>query len=223
MPTTIKNIPLGLLWVLMASLCLFLVYTTLLYFSFRPDINFLQVKQDVVYNVAWRTSFYIHITGGILALGTVPFQLIPAIRRKNIQLHRTLGKIYVAGILFIGAPAGFYMAFFANGGKVATVGFIILSFLWFYTTYMGLWHVRKGNITAHRRWMLRSFALTFAAVTLRLWVPVLSYGFHVDYDVTIVLTAWLSWVPNILVIEGILYSRKIKIKPQILTVNNQSL
>lgn len=223
MLTAIKNTPLYLLWILIASLCMYLAYTTMLYFSFRDDINFLQVKPDVVHNFAWRTSFYIHITGGTLALITAPFQLIPSLRKKYINVHRKLGKIYVAAILFIGAPAGFYMAFFANGGMPASAGFIILSLLWAYTTYKGLYHMRKGEIAAHRRWMLRSFALTFAAVTLRLWVPVLSYGFHLPPEVTIVSTAWLSWVPNILVAELIINKNKFYIKPGAMPIKNQSV
>ena len=52
----------------------------------------------------------------------------------------------------------------------------------------------------HRRWMIRSFAMTFAAVTLRLYLPIapiLGYDFVDGYR----LTAWSSWIPNLIVAE----------------------
>jgi uncharacterized membrane protein len=196
----------------MAGFSMFLVYITLLYYS-GENINFLKAKlmmqPDVVHSLAWRLSFYIHITGGALALATGPFQFIPAIRKHNLKLHKLLGRVYVIAILFIGAPAGLYMAFFANGGPVAGLGFTILCLLWVTTTYKAVIYARNHQIKEHRQWMIRSFALTFAAVTLRLWVPILSHGFDVDYETTIIVTAWLSWVPNILVAEFIINKKKL--------------
>jgi hypothetical protein len=53
-------------------------------------------------------------------------------------------------------------------------------------------------------WMVRSYALTFSAVTLRAWVPILSLGFNVDHDYTVIITAWLNWIPNVIVGELLL-------------------
>src|SRR5947207_14781333 len=89
---------------------------TFMYWNFRPDVNFLITKQDLVHQPVWRTAFYIHIFGGMLAIVLGPFNFIKSIRRKNLNLHRVLGKTYVASILFIAAPTGLYMAFYANGG-----------------------------------------------------------------------------------------------------------
>lgn len=209
MQAALRKFPFYLSWTLMASLCLFLVYMTLFYFSFSSTYNFLQVKQDVVYNVAWRFSFYTHITGGILSLLIGPFQLLPKLRQHYPKLHRVMGRIYVVGILFIGTPSGLYMAMYANGGILASVGFSILAVLWFTTTLLAVMHAINRNLKAHKQWMIRSFALTFAAVTLRLWVPILSLGFSVDPEVTVIATAWLSWVPNILFAEIIINKKKI--------------
>ncbi|MFV3517468.1 DUF2306 domain-containing protein, partial [Mycobacterium tuberculosis] len=62
-----------------------------------------------------------------------------------------------------------------------------------------------GRIASHRRWMVRSFALTLAAVTLRIYLPlsdVLGIGFAASYPVV----AWLCWVPNMAVVEWYLRS-----------------
>jgi len=158
----------------------------------------------VVFNPIWRTAFYIHITGGMLALLVGPFQFIKKFRNRNLRLHRTLGKIYLGAILFLAGPSGLFMAFYAEGGGIAVVGFAIMALLWLVTTYMAYEAVRKKNIDAHKAWMVRSFALTFAAVTLRLYVPIASGYFHVAPFYVEASSAWVSWLPNLIVAELLL-------------------
>ena len=62
--------------------------------------------------------------------------------------------------------------------------------------------IKHLNIQAHQKWMLRNYALTFAAVTLRIWLPLFTIllgdeNFQYYYAVI----AWLCWVPNLIVIE----------------------
>lgn len=177
---------------------------TFMYWNFRPDVNFLLTKPDLVHDPIWRTSFYIHIFGGMLAIALGPLQFIKALRRKNLSLHRLLGKIYVTAILFIAAPTGLYMAFYANGGIYSSIGFILMSILWFYTTYMAIHTIRKKQVEQHVNWMVRSYAMTFAAVTLRLWVPFLSIAIEMDHLKVIIITAWISWLFNLVAAEFIL-------------------
>ncbi len=189
-------------WLVMLGFALLLAVVTTAYFSFRTDINFLLVKQTLIHNTAWMTAFYFHISSSILCLVTGPFQFVRYFRQKAwIKWHRTTGKIYIFSILFLAAPSGAYMAVFANGGIGAKLGFIILSFLWFMSTYIALHAIQHKNISQHRAWMVRSYALTFSAVTLRLWVPILSNVFGVAPEFTVVITAWINWIPNLLVGE----------------------
>jgi uncharacterized membrane protein len=185
----------------MMSLALLLGSIAVMYFSFRPDINFLRVKQAFVNDTLWRTSFYVHISGGILAIVAGPLQFLKWIRKRNVKVHRTIGKVYVVAILVIGAPAGFYMALFANGGPWASTGFAVMAMLWFYTTWTAYRFIRVHDLREHRRWMIRSYALTFSAVTLRLWVPLCSIWLHMNHDSIIVLSAWTSWGINLVLAE----------------------
>ncbi len=182
---------------------------TFMYWNFRPDVNFLLTKPILVHHPIWRTAFYIHIFGGMLAIVLGPFQFLKYIRRKNLNLHRVLGKIYVAAVLFIAAPTGLYMAFYANGGISASIGFILMSILWFYTTFMAVNTIRKKQVNEHIKWMVRSYAMTFAAVTLRLWVPFLSLAINMEHLKVIIITAWISWLFNLVAAEFIL-----KLKPE---------
>lgn len=193
-------------WLLIAAFSVFLFSTTTLYFYYclDSDYNFLSRKQEVVFNIFWRTAFYIHITGGMFALLVGPFQFISFIRRKWVKWHRALGKIYLGAILFFAGPSGLFMAFYAEGGTIAVIGFTLMALAWMFTTYMAYETIRKKDIIAHRAWMTRSFALTFAAVTLRLYVPISSAIFHVPWHWVEESSAWVSWLPNLLVAELIL-------------------
>lgn len=186
-------------WFWIAVGCLFLFFTTSVYLSFRDDIHFLLAKQDLVGDWVWRTAFYIHVSSGMLCIALGPFQFLPALRKHRMGLHRLMGKVYVGAILIFSAPTGLYMAFFANGGFWAAAGFFMLSLVWFFFSYLAIYYIKKGNVQKHRQFMAYSFALTFSAVTLRLWVPILSNYMGVDHDLTVVLTAWINWIPNLLV------------------------
>ncbi len=197
----------------MTGLSLLLFAITFMYWNFRPDVNFLLTKQDLVSHPIWRTAFYIHIFGGMLAIALGPFQFVKAFRKRNLNFHRLTGKIYIGAILFIAAPTGLYMAFYANGGFYSTLGFLLMSVLWFYTTYMALHTIKKKQIQNHSNWMVRSYAMTFAAVTLRLWVPFLSLLAEMEHLKVIVVTAWISWLFNLIAAELIIKMNLKTLKP----------
>lgn len=186
---------------------------TFMYWNFKPDVNFLLTKPDLVNHPIWRPAFYIHIFGGMLALVLGPLQFVKYIRRKNLNLHRVLGKTYVAAILFIAAPTGLYMAFYANGGISASIGFILMSLLWFYTTFMAVNTIRKKQVSEHVKWMVRSYAMTFAAVTLRLWVPFLSLVIDMEHLKVIIITAWISWLLNLAAAEFLIKLKLTSLQP----------
>lgn len=197
----------------MTGLSFLLFSITFMYWNFKPDVNFLLTKPDLVSDPLWRTTFYIHIFGGMLAIISGPFQFIKALRRKNLNLHRLIGKMYVSSILFIAAPTGLYMAFYANGGFYSTLGFLLMSVLWFYTTWMALVTIKKKQIQQHVNWMVRSYAMTFAAVTLRLWVPFLSLVVDMEHLQVIIITAWISWLFNLVAAELLIKMQLQTLKP----------
>ncbi len=189
---------------LMVFLAFYLAIRTFEYFSFRTDVNFLLVRQELIRQVLWKIAFYFHISGALLALATGSVQFFPKFRHKHVKIHKIIGKLYALGIL-VGAPSGLYMALFARGGIFAQIGFVALDLAWIYTTYRGVYSIMvKKNLQEHREWITRSYAVTFAAVTLRLWVPILSLGFGMGEAAILSLTPWLSWIPNLIAAELIL-------------------
>jgi uncharacterized membrane protein len=164
-------------------------------------------------------GLYTHMFGGGIALLFGPFQFLGRIRDRRPTLHRWMGRLYLTGILFGGLSA-FLIAPGMITGLVGEIGLMSLGALWLWTGWNAYRNIRAGNVEIHREWMIRNFALTFAAVTLRLWlgiligtqVPLLETKYSGDFDALFVeayrVVMWLSWVPNLIVAEWIINRRR---------------
>lgn len=148
-----------------------------------------------------------HVIGGGFALLAGGFQFSTRLRRRAPALHRWLGRFYLVVVLF-GAIGGAALATIATGGLVARVGFFFLAILWLWSGTAAYLAIRRGDVDTHRRWMVRNFALTFVAVTLRLHLPILQFGFGAPFEVAYPVVAWLCWVPNLVVAEWIILARR---------------
>jgi hypothetical protein len=104
-----------LFWVPVAFFSLLIVYNTLPYFSFSKDFDFIRERSLLFQGSFYNLCFYTHIAAGSICIITALIQFSRYILKKSKAIHRISGKIYVAVVLFIGAPTGLYMAFFAKG------------------------------------------------------------------------------------------------------------
>lgn len=170
-----------------------------LYFT-SPKFGLLSSKDgELLANMTWNIAFYNHIfLGGIsLLIGWILFN--KKMRNSRSELHKRMGKIYVTTV-FISGISGIYIGFFATGGIIASLGFISLGILWLYTTLKGYWHAKNAQIVQHQTMMYYSYALCFAAVTLRIWLPILVILIQ-DFIIAYKIVAWLCWIPNLIVIH----------------------
>ncbi|WP_442602372.1 DUF2306 domain-containing protein [Paenibacillus sp. KN14-4R] len=191
---------------------LIVAYALIQYGFYDPKlaglVNF-KLKSPNFQITPWVYFLYVHIVTGSLALLIGPFQIFRKQRNQKSQhIHRGLGKLYVVCI-GISSLIGIYLSWSASGGWVARSGFFIMDLLWMYTTFMAIAKIMRNHITAHRNWMLRSYAITFAAVTLRLYQMPLMMLFG-EFETAYQVTAWLCWLPNLLVIELIIRRRMVR-------------
>jgi hypothetical protein len=154
---------------------------------------------------AQREAIYIHIFASAVALALGPFQFRAQLRARRPALHRWFGRLYLGMGVLVGGLAGLFMAFHAFGGLASRLGFSCLAVAWLYTGLRAWRAIRARDPVLHRRWMVRNFALTFAAVTLRLWLPA-SMVSGIPFELAYPVIAWLCWVPNLVAAE-ILFNR----------------
>ncbi len=186
-------------------LSILLVFIGLLIVSTYPKFipptfeGFLFDKQQVFYSY-YVYVFYAHLFAAAIALFSAVVQVLSAAHNK-MRIHRLVGKVYIAVVLLAAAPSGFVMAFHAIGGRLGVLNFVVLSCLWWVTSFIGWRRVVTGNVSAHRRWMYRSFVLAASAVFLRIY----SYIFFgvVDWvtDEAYLMASILSWLPNLILLE----------------------
>ena len=156
--------------------------------------------------VAVPLALYAHLTGGALALALGPWQFSRRIRRRAIAVHRWTGRTYVIAVA-VGGLGALALAPISQDGLVTHVGFGLLATCWLLTTGTAYARIRAGEVRAHRRWMIRSYALTFAAVTLRIYLP-LSAIAGIPFPDAYQVVAWLCWVPNLVVAEWLVIGRE---------------
>ena len=177
-------------------------FANLISADFRP-----QFVQNIFASTP--TAISVHLGAGVVALALGAFQLNSRLRAQFLSAHRWFGRVYVVAVM-IGGVAGFMLALNSFGGLVTHYGFGLMAVCWMGTTLNAYRHIRNGNVVAHRAWMLRSYAVTFSGVTLRIYLG-LSVLMGVAFEASYPVLSWLCWVPNLLLIEWYLRTKPQKI------------
>jgi uncharacterized membrane protein len=187
-------------WLAMMLLALLIAALSFRYFILSPEVA---AGPPLAKRFAeYITPLLFHAGGGIIALALGPWGFWGTFRNRYPGLHRWTGRIYLTAVL-VGSIAGLYMAATAFGGLPTRIGFGMLGALWLTTGTMAYARIRRGDVQIHRQWMIRNYALTFSAVTLRLWLP-LFFALGYEFPEAYTTVAWLCWVPNLLVAELLL-------------------
>ena len=160
------------------------------------------INQDI-----WFIFLRIHIVLALVSLLTGPFGFVYKIREKKINLHRITGKVYIASIVLNFVPS-LYLAFYATGGLISTLGFIFLDISWVLTTWMAYKTIRKKKVQEHRKWMIRSYTLTLANIQLYVLKTIFNNGLDINFEIAYPLSIWLSLLLSLLIAE--LYLRRKK-------------
>ncbi|GAB4525805.1 MAG: DUF2306 domain-containing protein [Amphiplicatus sp.] len=186
-----------------AALAFIVSAMSLLYLTAPPGAHGFE-EQRAVYgeNGIWLLT---HIVFGAVALTAGASQFVILALRAPGVFHRWAGTVYAVSVMFA-APAGFRLAFLAYGGAGNVAAFALLAMLWLTTTFEGVRWARRGDIARHRLWIVRSYALTFAAVTLRIETG-LFLAFGAAFTDAYRISAWTCWVLNLLFAEWVLLKK----------------
>jgi uncharacterized membrane protein len=185
-------------WWLMMSFAVFVsgyAITLLFVPAARPPFMRLRFAQ-------WPVAAWLHLALAALTLPAGALQFHSRLRARFMSAHRVIGRVYVVAVL-ASALGGLALAFVSEGGLVAHFGFGMLAVLWIATTSMAFLRIRAGDVAAHRDWMTRSYALTLAAVTLRILIP-LSFMARIPFEQSYPAISWLCWIPNLFVAEWLI-------------------
>ena len=179
-----------------------LVLLSLPYLSFEPDIEFLATKQLIYHIDWWRFSFYVHVFSSPFVIISGLLQFNRYFIHRKVKVHRISGIIYVLFVTFISGPSALLMGLYANGGYVTQISFVVLSVLWIGTTIIAYVYARQHSYRQHANWMIRSYALTLSAITLRIYAYFMDvWNIPLSPMATYTLVSYLSWMLNVIVAE----------------------
>lgn len=169
------------------------------YSTFETNVGFLKFKQNIIGNKYWLLFFYVHIFSITICLLAGLTQFSTQFLKENRKLHKIIGRIYVYNILIINFPACLLLSIFSNGGIIGISGFLIQTFLWVYFTLFAVISIKKGNIEAHQKYMILSYAITVTAITFRI-IKNLFYNEEVfTYQLFYGFNVWISMLLNIFI------------------------
>jgi hypothetical protein len=159
-------------------------------------------------NSAATSGIGVHFLGGgiILALGCI--QLLPIVRTRVPAVHRFVGRVYLLSCLAasIGGTA-FVLLSGTIGGFYMDIGFGLYGVLMFVCTVQTFRHAIASNISVHRRWALRLFALAIGSWLYRMdygiWYELTGLVGHTDtfdgwFDNVM---SFFFFIPNLFVVE----------------------
>jgi hypothetical protein len=204
------NIPDILLLLLLAFFTWLMARISVAYMPYNTDVGFLRIKQQYMDIDHWRIAFFIHVYASLWVLFAGFTQFSKTLLRKRPRLHRLFGYIYTIDLLLITGPAGLIMGFYANGGITSRIAFVMLALLWMFFTAMALVKARQGDYKSHRNFMIRSYALTLSALTLRAWKWGIMNSMHVPPMDVYRVVAWLGWVGNYFIAEFVIFKTRKK-------------
>ncbi|MFB7515223.1 DUF2306 domain-containing protein [Streptomyces sp. NPDC056144] len=195
---------------------IFIVYAVPPYLTFDPATSKIPANP----NYAWHYPVLVtHILCGTIALVTCCLQVWPVLRDRYPQVHRTSGRLYVFAGVVPSSIAGVASAIASPSGLIMQLATVTSSTLWVFTALMGFRMALQGRMDEHKRWMVRSFALTMSIIVSRVLGVIYDYTLlppPVTTDIpTLIawgqaragLASWPGWIIPLLIAEWWLIER----------------
>lgn len=113
---------------------------------------------------------YLHMIPGVIYLVGAPFQLSRRFRSRNLARHRLLGRIVLPAGLVAGVLAVVVGLWFPYGGPVEASAAVLFGAAFVVALVLAYRAIRARDVDAHRRWMIRAFALGLGVGTIRIWI-----------------------------------------------------
>jgi uncharacterized membrane protein len=158
-----------IVWISLGLITLFVFITSeLLLYTDYPMYHAYRLQV-----IADRGLLIPHALAGTFALLIGPINFSSRIRERYLKLHRVLGYIYVASV-FVGSFTGIALA----AGRPGLPGTSMQAAAWMVCTTAAFVAARNRQITVHRQWMARSYAVTFTFVSSRVLNLVPAYWSH---------------------------------------------
>ena len=202
----------------------FLVLVALAFIAFAlPPYLSLDVSRSRIPPPAGFPAYYPLLVGHVIfasvAMATACLQIWPWLRREHPRAHRIAGRVYLFGGVLPAGTLGLMIGAVSPFGPVIRASNVLLAILWLTCSIAGFRMAQQRRMAAHRRWMVRSVALTMSVITNRVWAVIVTLALlpqlpttfggseHLMVQSIAGLSGWLGWVLPLLIVEWWLVER----------------
>ena len=143
----------------------------------------------------------LHIVPGLVFMVLGPLQFMRGIRARRLAVHRWSGRLFIVSSCFVGASALMLAFCIGFGGPSEVSATVMFSGILLFAVGKGFWHIRRREVTQHREWMIRAFAVGLAVSTIR---PVVGFLLAVsDFSLREVLGSgfWMAFTLHLIAAE----------------------
>jgi hypothetical protein len=189
--------------VLTVAACAILLLSNSIYFDGGATPRFLLEKGRLAHHPWWLAAFYFHVVGASICLAAGTPLMFPQWTSRNPGWHRLLGYVYLNAVLWVAAPTGTAMALTAKGGAWGTAGFALAGVLWWHSTWTGYQAIRRRDIAAHIRAMVRSYSWALSAPAFRI-IQAALFLCGIGHELNYIVSLWLSIAASVWLAESFL-------------------
>ncbi len=172
------------------------IFAEPVYFSYKDLASEFIAKHPEINN----SLLFFHVLAAIFSILTGPFLFIHPYRKAYPAWHRRLGKIYISGCM-ISAITIVPLAWHNSPGTIARYGFTPMAIIWFFTSYFAYTAAINKNFVTHRRWAMRSYAMTVAFLHVNLTFKHLVPMQDLTLDGQKAMNSMVSWLSGLMIVE----------------------
>jgi hypothetical protein len=182
----------------------FTVYVVYMNLIHDPQATaFLSHKTDLkraLHLDAWLKVMYVHVVFACVAMLAGSINFSASIRNRSRKLHRLNGYLYAVAVLIVVLTSG-YMAPYASGGKLSSIGFNFINMVWPIFTIIAIVKIKKRKMNEHRSWMVRSYVFVFTNLSIHAFTKLFHGGFGLDYPASYAWSLYITIVVLMLAAE----------------------
>ncbi len=146
---------------------LLIARASLPYFDDEDLHPFVFEKLPLPYEDVWLFALKAHLAAAAIGFPACLLLLSRTVLQRAPRLHRALGRITGAVLLFALVPSGAWLALFAKGGAWGTAGFLLSGAIIAVAMTRAITAARARDFVSHRRAICHVVAQMSVAVTSR--------------------------------------------------------
>jgi hypothetical protein len=142
----------------------------------------------------------LHVIAAALSLPGCLILATKTILKRWPRFHRWCGRVTGGVVIAVLVPTGFYLAFFARGGWLATLGFLLSGVIVLAAMVQAIRDARAKRFARHRRLAFHVLGQLSVAVTSRAMLFVLESS-NMNPDAAYLISLWIPVLGTFALIE----------------------